>query len=105
MVPPRRPWALLNWLFWASLLLCPFVRFLVSMVSSGSSLTLASFVLVLFVGKWAARGWGAHAARCPRRGRAPAPVGMRLLAAGPSLKSGAACGQQGEQPQDGGRTL
>lgn len=105
MVPPRRPWALLNWLFWASLLLCPFVRFLVSMVSSGSSLTLASFVLVLFVGKWGARGWGAHAARCPRRGRAPAPVGMRLLAAGPSLKSGAACGQQGEQPQDGGRTL
>lgn len=58
MVPPRRPWALLNWLFWASLLLCPFVRFLVSMVSSGSSLTLASFVLVLFVGKWGARGWG-----------------------------------------------
>nr|KAF6503766.1 1-acylglycerol-3-phosphate O-acyltransferase 4 [Rousettus aegyptiacus] len=55
MVPPRRPWALLNWLFWASLLLCPFVRFLVSMVSSGSSLTLASFVLVLFVASMGVR--------------------------------------------------
>lgn len=51
MVPPRRPWTLINWLFWASLLLYPFFRFLVSMVSSGSSLTLASFVLVFFVGK------------------------------------------------------
>lgn len=51
MVPPRRPWALLNWLFWASLLLYPFFRFLVSMVSSGSSLTLASFGLVFFVGE------------------------------------------------------
>ncbi|XP_035880850.1 1-acyl-sn-glycerol-3-phosphate acyltransferase delta isoform X3 [Phyllostomus discolor] len=49
MVPPRRPWTLLNWLLWASLLLWPFFRFLVSMVSSGSSLTLASFVLVFFV--------------------------------------------------------
>ncbi|XP_028350582.1 1-acyl-sn-glycerol-3-phosphate acyltransferase delta [Physeter macrocephalus] len=49
MVPPRRPWTLINWLFWASLLLYPFFRFLVNMVSSGSSLTLASFVLVFFV--------------------------------------------------------
>ncbi|KAM5324317.1 1-acyl-sn-glycerol-3-phosphate acyltransferase delta isoform 3-T6 [Glossophaga mutica] len=49
MVPPRRPWTLLNWLLWASLLLYPFFRFLVNMVSSGSSLTLASFVLVFFV--------------------------------------------------------
>lgn len=92
MVPPRRPWALLNWLFWASLLLCPFVRFLVSMVSSGSSLTLASFVLVLFVGKWGARACGMrgrHAARCPRRGRALAPMGTRLLGAGLSLERAA----------------
>lgn len=49
MVPPRRPWTLVNWLFWASLLLYPFFRFLVNMVRSGSSLTLASFVLVFFV--------------------------------------------------------
>nr|XP_020733593.1 1-acyl-sn-glycerol-3-phosphate acyltransferase delta [Odocoileus virginianus texanus] len=49
VVPPRRPWTLVNWLFWASLLLYPFFRFVVNMVSSGSSLTLASFVLVFFV--------------------------------------------------------
>lgn len=55
MVPPRRPWTLLNWLLWASLLLCPFFRFLVSMVSSGSSLTLASFVLVFFVASMGVR--------------------------------------------------
>ena len=51
MVPPRRPWTLVNWLFWASMLLYPFFRFVVNMVSSGSSLTLASFVLVFFVGE------------------------------------------------------
>lgn len=51
LVPPRRPWTLLNWLLWASLLLYPFFRFLIGMVSSGPSLTLASFVLVFFVGK------------------------------------------------------
>ncbi|XP_060229636.1 1-acyl-sn-glycerol-3-phosphate acyltransferase delta isoform X1 [Meriones unguiculatus] len=45
-VPPRRPWALVNWLFWASLLLYPFFQFLISMVSSGSSVTLASLVLI-----------------------------------------------------------
>ncbi|XP_006523410.1 1-acyl-sn-glycerol-3-phosphate acyltransferase delta isoform X2 [Mus musculus] len=45
-VPPRRPWSLVNWLFWASLLLYPFFQFLVSMVSSGSSVTLASLVLI-----------------------------------------------------------
>ncbi|XP_032693134.1 1-acyl-sn-glycerol-3-phosphate acyltransferase delta [Lontra canadensis] len=55
MVPPRRPWTLLNWLFWASLLLYPFFRFLVNMVSSGSSLTLASFVLVFFVASMGVR--------------------------------------------------
>ncbi|EPQ13355.1 1-acyl-sn-glycerol-3-phosphate acyltransferase delta [Myotis brandtii] len=55
MVPSRRPWTLLNWLFWASLLLYPFFRFLVSMVSSGSSLTLAGFVLVFFVASMGVR--------------------------------------------------
>ncbi|XP_015415509.1 PREDICTED: 1-acyl-sn-glycerol-3-phosphate acyltransferase delta [Myotis davidii] len=55
MVPSRRPWTLLNWLFWASLLLYPFFRFLVSMASSGSSLTLAGFVLVFFVASMGVR--------------------------------------------------
>ncbi|XP_058591827.1 1-acyl-sn-glycerol-3-phosphate acyltransferase delta isoform X2 [Neofelis nebulosa] len=55
MVPPRRPWTLINWLFWASLLLYPFFRFLTNMISSGSSLTLASFVLVFFVASMGVR--------------------------------------------------
>ncbi|XP_048970163.1 1-acyl-sn-glycerol-3-phosphate acyltransferase delta isoform X2 [Canis lupus baileyi] len=55
MVPPRRPWTLINWLFWASLLLYPFFRFLINMISSGSSLTLASFVLVFFVASMGVR--------------------------------------------------
>lgn len=61
MVPPRRPWTLVNWLFWASMLLYPFFRFVVNMVSSGSSLTLASFVLVFFVGESRLLGAGAGA--------------------------------------------
>ncbi|XP_049621472.1 1-acyl-sn-glycerol-3-phosphate acyltransferase delta [Suncus etruscus] len=49
LVLARRPWALLNWLFWACLLLCPFVYLLLSLARSGSSLTLASCVLVFFM--------------------------------------------------------
>lgn len=79
MVPPRRPWTLLNWLLWASLLLCPFFRFLVNMVSSGSSLTLASFVLVFFVGKRQGRRQGG-----PGGGRS-APRGQTSLPASCSL--------------------
>nr|XP_036879817.1 1-acyl-sn-glycerol-3-phosphate acyltransferase delta isoform X2 [Manis javanica] len=55
LVPPRRPWTLVNWLVWASLLLYPFFRFLSNMISSGSSLTLASFVLVFFVASMGVR--------------------------------------------------
>ncbi|XP_073892887.1 1-acyl-sn-glycerol-3-phosphate acyltransferase delta isoform X2 [Macaca fascicularis] len=55
MVPPRRPWTLVNWLFWASLVLYPFFQFLVSMIRSGSSLTLASFILVFFVASMGVR--------------------------------------------------
>ena len=75
VVPPRRPWTLVNWLFWASLLLYPFFRFVVNMVSSGSSLTLASFVLVFFVGESRPAGpgaggslWGQGRTRPWRRG-------------------------------------
>ncbi|MBV99399.1 1-acyl-sn-glycerol-3-phosphate acyltransferase delta, partial [Eschrichtius robustus] len=86
VVPPRRPWTLINWLFWASLLLYPFFRFLVNMVSSGSSLTLASFVLVFFVGEsgasgaWAGgahlregQGGGGHRAACEDKARLQIP--------------------------------
>ncbi|XP_075780689.1 1-acyl-sn-glycerol-3-phosphate acyltransferase delta isoform X2 [Pelodiscus sinensis] len=51
IVPPRRPWTLLNWLFWALLLLYPLFQLLINMVSSGSSLTLASFAFVIIVDK------------------------------------------------------
>ncbi|XP_066553404.1 1-acyl-sn-glycerol-3-phosphate acyltransferase delta [Amia ocellicauda] len=41
--PPRRIWPLLNWLFWASVLLYPLFRLLVTLISAGSSVTLLSF--------------------------------------------------------------
>ncbi|NWU93824.1 PLCD acyltransferase, partial [Upupa epops] len=47
IVPPRRPWTLLNWLFWALLLLYPLFKLLINMISSGSSLTLATFAFVI----------------------------------------------------------
>ncbi|XP_039915941.1 1-acyl-sn-glycerol-3-phosphate acyltransferase delta isoform X1 [Hirundo rustica] len=49
-VPPRRPWTLLNWLFWALLLLYPLFKLLINMINSGSSLTLASFAFVIIIG-------------------------------------------------------
>ncbi|NWH99569.1 PLCD acyltransferase, partial [Tichodroma muraria] len=48
-VPPRRPWTLLNWLFWALLLLYPLFKLLINMINSGSSLTLASFAFVIII--------------------------------------------------------
>ncbi|XP_077031792.1 1-acyl-sn-glycerol-3-phosphate acyltransferase delta isoform X1 [Agelaius phoeniceus] len=48
-VPPRRPWTLLNWLFWALLLLYPLFQLLINMINSGSSLTLASFAFVIII--------------------------------------------------------
>ncbi|XP_009582701.1 PREDICTED: 1-acyl-sn-glycerol-3-phosphate acyltransferase delta-like, partial [Fulmarus glacialis] len=47
IVPPRRPWTLFNWLFWALLLLYPLFKLLINMINSGSSLTLASFAFVI----------------------------------------------------------
>ncbi|XP_030801905.1 1-acyl-sn-glycerol-3-phosphate acyltransferase delta isoform X1 [Camarhynchus parvulus] len=49
IVPPRRPWTLLNWLFWALLLLYPLFQLLINMINSGSSLTLASFAFVIII--------------------------------------------------------
>ncbi|OWK61280.1 1-acyl-sn-glycerol-3-phosphate acyltransferase delta [Lonchura striata] len=51
-IPPRRPWTLLNWLFWALLLLYPLFQLLINMINSGSSLTLASFAFVIIIGKF-----------------------------------------------------
>ncbi|XP_039594839.1 1-acyl-sn-glycerol-3-phosphate acyltransferase delta [Polypterus senegalus] len=47
ITPPRRPWTLVNWFFWASLLLYPFFSLLVNMFLSGSSLTVIGFTLFL----------------------------------------------------------
>lgn len=52
IVPPRRPWTLLNWLFWALLLLYPLFKLLINMINSGSSLTLASFGFVIVMGEF-----------------------------------------------------
>lgn len=56
IVPPRRPWTLLNWLFWALLLLYPLFKLLINMINSGSSLTLASFAFVIVMGKFSETG-------------------------------------------------
>lgn len=48
--PPRRPWALINWLLWASLLLYPLGLLLAQLVSSGSPLTIAASVAVCTAG-------------------------------------------------------
>ncbi|XP_029305353.1 1-acyl-sn-glycerol-3-phosphate acyltransferase delta [Cottoperca gobio] len=44
--PPRQHWALINWLFWACLLLFPLGLLLVQLVSSGSILTILASVAV-----------------------------------------------------------
>lgn len=44
--PPRRPWALINWMFWSGLALYPLVLLLVRLVSSGSVLTVVSSVVL-----------------------------------------------------------
>lgn len=44
MSPPRRPWALINWLFWSCLLLYPLGLLLAQLISSGSMLTIFASV-------------------------------------------------------------
>uniref|UniRef100_A0A7N6FM74 1-acyl-sn-glycerol-3-phosphate acyltransferase delta n=1 Tax=Anabas testudineus TaxID=64144 RepID=A0A7N6FM74_ANATE len=42
--PPRRPWSLINWLFWSCLLLYPLGLLLAQLISSGSMLTIFTSV-------------------------------------------------------------
>ncbi|KAK7902165.1 hypothetical protein WMY93_018934 [Mugilogobius chulae] len=42
--PPRRPWSLINWLFWSCLLLFPLFLLFVQLLSSGSMLTIGTTV-------------------------------------------------------------
>ncbi|XP_026166057.1 1-acyl-sn-glycerol-3-phosphate acyltransferase delta [Mastacembelus armatus] len=44
--PPRRPWPLINWLFWSCLLLYPLGLLLAQLISSGSMLTIFVSVAV-----------------------------------------------------------
>ncbi|XP_056148038.1 1-acyl-sn-glycerol-3-phosphate acyltransferase gamma [Lampris incognitus] len=49
VTPPRRPWSLLNVLFWAGLLLSPLVQLVVCVVASGNPLLILGLLLLLFV--------------------------------------------------------
>ncbi|KAJ8282231.1 hypothetical protein COCON_G00047500 [Conger conger] len=49
ITPPRRPWALLNFLFWATLLLSPLVKFAWGVLISGSPLLIIGFILFLVI--------------------------------------------------------
>lgn len=105
MVPPRRPWTLVNWLFWASLLLYPFFRFLVNVVRSGSSLTLASFVLVFFVGEYGASGAWAGAGGASRKGQGGAGGTAPSVRTRPGCRSRRWTGRsssRAQKPQPGG---
>ncbi|XP_078261336.1 1-acyl-sn-glycerol-3-phosphate acyltransferase delta isoform X3 [Rhinoraja longicauda] len=47
--PPKRPWVLVNWLFWSALLLFPLFKLVANLIISGSSLTLITFSLIIIV--------------------------------------------------------
>lgn len=50
IIPPRRLWTLLNFLFWATLLLSPLINFACGVVVSGSPLLIIGFILFLIIG-------------------------------------------------------
>lgn len=50
VIPPRRPWTLLNFLFWATLLLSPLINFAYGVVVSGSPLLIIGFIIFLIIG-------------------------------------------------------
>lgn len=50
VTPPRRPWALINWLFWACLLLYPLCLLLVRLIQSGSVATILGTVALCIAG-------------------------------------------------------
>uniref|UniRef100_A0A3Q3G6E7 1-acylglycerol-3-phosphate O-acyltransferase 3 n=1 Tax=Kryptolebias marmoratus TaxID=37003 RepID=A0A3Q3G6E7_KRYMA len=55
IIPPRRPWTLLNFLFWATLLLSPLINFACGVVVSGSPLLIIGFILFLIIASIAIR--------------------------------------------------
>ncbi|XP_014028872.1 1-acyl-sn-glycerol-3-phosphate acyltransferase gamma [Salmo salar] len=55
ITPPRRLWTLLNFLFWATLLLSPLINFACGVVVSGSPLLILGFSLFLIIASIAIR--------------------------------------------------
>ncbi|KAA8588313.1 hypothetical protein FQN60_001507 [Etheostoma spectabile] len=55
IIPPRRPWTLLNFLFWATLLLSPLINFACGVVVSGSPLLIIGFIIFLIIASIAIR--------------------------------------------------
>ncbi|XP_029376308.1 1-acyl-sn-glycerol-3-phosphate acyltransferase delta [Echeneis naucrates] len=53
--PPRRPWTLINWLFWCSLLLYPLALLLTQLISSGSILPILASVALCSAGSLGVR--------------------------------------------------
>lgn len=49
--PARRPWTLLNFLFWATVLLSPLLSFAVGVFASGSPLSILTFLGFVGAGK------------------------------------------------------
>ncbi|XP_054869032.1 1-acyl-sn-glycerol-3-phosphate acyltransferase gamma-like [Amphiprion ocellaris] len=49
IIPPRRLWTLLNFLFWATLLLSPLIKFACGVVVSGSPLLIIGFIIFLII--------------------------------------------------------
>lgn len=50
ILPHRRPWTLLNFLFWATLLLSPLINFACGVAVSGSPLLIIGFIIFLIIG-------------------------------------------------------
>ncbi|XP_014892547.1 1-acyl-sn-glycerol-3-phosphate acyltransferase gamma isoform X2 [Poecilia latipinna] len=46
IIPPRRPWTLINFLFWATILLSPLIKFACGVVVSGSPLLIIASVAI-----------------------------------------------------------
>ncbi|XP_030628557.1 1-acyl-sn-glycerol-3-phosphate acyltransferase delta [Chanos chanos] len=55
VTPPRRPWSLINWLFWISLLTCPLVMLLFQLLQTGSTFTLLTTAAVCIAGSVSVR--------------------------------------------------
>lgn len=55
IIPPRRPWTLLNFLFWATLLLSPLISFAIGIFASGSPLLILSFLGFMWTASFAVR--------------------------------------------------